>query len=77
VKNENQIDTNQRTHKKAQIVVDQACGPEPEDEAGPLGGAIPETPAGDTPSPYPEQVARQAGSKTTSRPKARPLKDLL
>jgi hypothetical protein len=77
VKNENQINSDQRTHKKAKIAVDQACGPEPEDEAGPLGGAIPETPAGDTPSPYPEQVARQAGGKTTSRPKARPLKDLL
>ena len=77
MKNENQIDSDQRTHKKAKIMVDQACGPEPEDEAGLLGGAIPETPAGDTPSPYPEQVVRQAGGKTTLRPKARPLKDLL
>ncbi len=58
-------------------MVDQTCCPENEDKAGPLGGAIPETLARDTPSPYPKQVVPQAGSKTTLRPKARPLKDPL
>jgi len=77
VKSEDQIDFDQRKHKKAKIAVDQARSPEPEDEGGPLGGAILETPAGDTPFSCPEQVAPQAGSKTTSRPKARPLKDPL
>ncbi len=77
VKSEDQINFNQRKHKKAKITVDQARSPEPEDEGGPLGGTIPETPAGDTPSPYLEQVVPQAGSKTTLRPKARPLKDPL
>jgi hypothetical protein len=77
VKSEDQIDFDQRKHKKAKIAVDQAHSPEPEDEASPLGAAIPETPVEDAPSPCPEQVAPQAGSKTGSRPKARPLKDPL
>jgi len=77
VKSEDQIDFDQRKHKKAKFAVDQTRSPEPEDEGGPLGGAILETPARDTPSSCLKQVAPQASSKTTSRPKARPLKDPL
>jgi hypothetical protein len=77
VKSEDQIDFNQRKHKKAKITVNQAHSPEPEDKASPLGAAILETPVEDAPSPCPEQVAPQAGSKTGLRLKARPLKDLL
>jgi len=57
VKSEDQIDFDQRKYKKAKIAVNQARSPRPEDEGGPLGGAIPETLAGDTPSSCPEQVA--------------------
>ena len=77
MKSEDQIDFDQQKHKKAKITVNQTHSTKPEDKGGPLGGAILETPARDTPSSCPEQVMPQASSKTTSRPKARPLKDPL
>ena len=53
VKSKDKINNDLHKHKKAKTVVNQACGPKDEEEAGPLGGVILDTPIEDTPPPHP------------------------